>query len=393
MSVEPPSSGRPTGPPSGPLSGGSSAQPPSGPPTPPPGGGSSTPQPPEPGPGRPWWRSVPRVAAITAAVVAAVIIAVVLTRPGGGSGGGSGSATGGEGEVFLQAAGKSGPDPFTDSSATDSSAPPVTPSATTESAPANTVRGVDGDAPGLYGGTRDTTSCDVEKQIKFLQKDEARNRAFAGVAGVKPTEVPDYLRSLTPVQLRMDTRVTNHGYQDGKATSYQAVLQTGTAVLVNDRGLPRVRCACGNPLTDPVPQKTTPKTTGDSWPSYRSSNVVVVEPAAKPVEAFTLYDPDSGDWFKRHKGDTGAKDRPTQPPKDAATPSTTPTTPTAPPTAPPTTPTGPGTPETSEEPVPPENTPEEPSPDTETPTTSGSTPEAPDTPDTPETPTTADPGV
>ncbi|MEU3253797.1 DUF6777 domain-containing protein [Streptomyces sp. NPDC006997] len=390
MSVEPPSSGRPTGPPSGPLSGGS-GQPPSGPPAPPPGGGSSTPQPP--GPGRPWWRSVPRVAAVTAAVVAAVIIAVVLTRPGGGSGGGSGSATGDEGEIFLQSAGKAGPDPFTDSSATDSSVPPVTPSATTESAPANTVRGVDGDAPGLYGGTRDTASCDVEKQITFLREDEARNRAFAEVAGVKPTEVPAYLRSLTPVQLRMDTRVTNHGYQDGKATSYQAVLQTGTAILVNDRGLPRVRCACGNPLTDPVPQRTTPKPTGDSWPSYRSSNVVVVEPAPEPVEVFTLYDPDSGDWFGRHRGDTGAEDRPTEPPKDSATPSTTPTTPTAPPstpTPPSTGTTGPGTPETSGEPVPPETTTQEPPPGSDTPTTSGSTPDSPDNPDTP---TSADPGV
>ncbi|MBC7271118.1 MAG: hypothetical protein H5T76_20800 [Streptomyces sp.] len=389
MSVEPPSSGRPTGPPSGPLSGPS--QPPSGPPSEPPSdGGPGAPEP-EPGPHRPWWRSVPRVAAITAAVVAAVIIAVVLTRPGGGDG--SGTATDGEGEVFLQSAGKSGPDPFTDSSATDSSAPPVTPSPTTESAPANTVQGVNGGDPGLYGGTQDSSSCDVEKQIKFLQDDPPRNRAFASVAGIKADDVPGYLRSLTPVQLRMDTRVTNHGFRDGEATSYQAVLQAGTAVLINDRGQPRVRCACGNPLTDPVAQKTTPKTTGDSWPSYRSSNVVVVEPASKPIEVFTLYDPDTGKWFGRHRGDTGGKDHATKPPKDSPTPSTSPTTPTAPPTTPPATTTEPEAPDTSEAPsapgtspeeqAPEEQSPQEQSPDSGTTTTSGSSPEAPASPEAP----------
>ncbi|MFE6280859.1 DUF6777 domain-containing protein [Streptomyces sp. NPDC057877] len=387
MSVEPPSSGRPTGPPSGPLSG--SSQPPSGPPSPPPGGGPPGPGPgPEPGPQRPWWRSVPRVAAITAAVVAAVIIAVVVTRPGGG--GGSDSASD-DGEVFLTAAGKSGPDPFTESTAEDSSAPPATPSPkTTESTPANTVRGVNGGAPGLYGGTRDTASCDVEKQVRYLQDDPEKNRAFASVAGVEPSEVPAYLRSLTPVQLRMDTRVTNHGYRDGKATSYQAVLQAGTAVLVNDRGLPRVRCACGNPLTDPVEQRTAPKPIGDSWPSYRSSNVVVVEPAPEPVKVFKLYDDERDDWFGRHRGDTGGKDHETKPPKGSPTPSTTPTTPTAPQT---TTnePESPGT--TPGEPTSPGTSPEPPPPDTDTTTTSAPAPESPGTPDDPGTPTSAEPGV
>jgi hypothetical protein len=172
---------------------------------------------------------------------------------------------------------------------------------------------VDGSAPGLYGGTRNVASCDVEKQISALQEDPAKNKAFASVQGIEPSGVPAYLRSLTPVQLRMDTRVTNHGYRDGKPTSYQAVLQTGTAVLVDDRGVPRVRCACGNPLLPPVAQKSTPKQTGDSWPSYRLSNVVVVAPAPQVVNIFVIFDPDSGDWFNRHKGDTGKKDQKADP--------------------------------------------------------------------------------
>ncbi|WP_406212994.1 DUF6777 domain-containing protein [Streptomyces canus] len=305
MSVEPPSSGRPTGPPSGPLSGPS--QPPSGPPSQPPGsssGGASAPE-----PRRPWWRSAPRVAVIAAAVVAAVVLAVVFTRPGGGS-----TSAGGDGEVFLQAAAKTGPEPFTESTAKDSSAPPVSASPTDTSEPANAVRGVDGGAPGLYGGTRNVSSCDVEKQVKALQADPSKNRAFASVAGVQPTGVPAYLRSLTPVQLRMDTRVTNHGYRDGAATSYQAVLQAGTAVLVDSHGVPRTRCACGNPLTPPVAQQTTPKRTGDTWPSYHPSNVVVVAPSTTVINIFVIYDPDHHDWIARHRGDTGGKDHKTHPP-------------------------------------------------------------------------------
>ncbi|MEV0224474.1 DUF6777 domain-containing protein [Streptomyces sp. NPDC050704] len=346
MSVEPPSSGRPTGPPSGPLSGPTRPSP-----TPPPGdraplgpaggasgadgsgGGPSGPSGPG-GPGGPsgplgpggtgsgpgegpdrrWWKSAPRVAVIAAALVAAVTLAVVFTRSDGGT---SGSG----GEVFLQAAGKSGPDPFTESTAKDSSTPPETPSPTSAGESANVTRAVDGSAPGLYGGTRNVASCDVEKQISALRKAPAKNKAFASVLSVEPSAVPAYLRSLTPVQLRMDTRVTNHGYRDGNPTRYQAVLQSGTAVLVDDRGVPRVRCACGNPLLPPVAQQSTPRRTGDSWSSYRPANVVVVAPAPQVVNIFVVYDPDSGGWFNRHKGDTGEKDKKTDPPANRPSPS------------------------------------------------------------------------
>ncbi|MFJ5774112.1 DUF6777 domain-containing protein [Streptomyces sp. NPDC093094] len=334
MSVEPPSSGRPTGPPSGPLSG--PGQPPSGPPSQPPtSGGGATPP-----PRRPWWRSAPRVALVSAAVVAAVVLAVVLTRPGGGSAPGSG------GEVFLQAAGTSGPDPFTESTADDSSLPPVTPSPAGTS-PANTVRGVDGGAPGLYGGTRNVAACDVEKQAEYLTADPAKNKAFASVASVEPAGVPAYLRSLTPVQLRIDTRVTNHGYSDGAATGYQAVLQSGTAVLVDDRGVPRVRCACGNPLTPPVAVQGTPQPTGASWPSYRSSNVVVVNPAPVVIDVFVIYDAEQDEWIERHQGDTGDHDRKTDRPSGTPTPSVSVSTPTSSSTSPSTPSTSPSSPSPS----------------------------------------------
>ena len=348
MSVEPPPSDRPTGPPSGPLSGpsqpgpsepsptqpsptqpigrtpsgppsgagGSGAGGPSGPSGPGGSGGPGGPDEPGKGPDRPWWKSAPRVALITGVVVAAVVLGLVFTR---GDGGSDTSATGGE--VFLQAAGKSGPDPFTESTAKDSSTAPQTPSTPTASESANVTRGVDGSAPGLYGGTRNVSSCDVEKQIGYLQAEPARNSAFASVVGLSTSQIPGYLRALTPMQLGYDTRVTNHGYRDGAPTSYQAVLQAGTAVLVDNHGVPRVRCACGNPLGEPVPQKTTPKPTGDSWSSYRSQNVVVVAPSTTIINVFVIFDHDSDEWIARHKGDTGRHDEKTEPPANLPFPS------------------------------------------------------------------------
>ncbi|MCX4431327.1 hypothetical protein OG834_10320 [Streptomyces mirabilis] len=346
MSVDPPSSDRPTGPPSGPLSGsprpgasdhaptqgigrplaapptgsptGSPTGPPSGPlggsPTGPPSGplgGSPTGPPSGPlgaRPDQPWWKSAPRMALITGIVVAGVVLGVVLARSGGTSRTASGS------ELFLQAANKPGPDPFTASTAKDSSTTPVTPAANAPESP-NVTRGVSGSAPGLYGGGRNTASCDVEKQVKALRAEPAKNKAFASVEGVQPPEVPAYLRSLTPVQLRMDTRVTNHGFRGGAATSYQAVLQTGTAVLVDDRGVPRVRCACGNPLTPAVAQQTVPRRTGDTWPSYRPQNVVVVVPATTTIDVFVIYDSHRDAWVGRHRGDSdGRRDEETHPP-------------------------------------------------------------------------------
>ncbi|MFF3325176.1 DUF6777 domain-containing protein [Streptomyces sp. NPDC002889] len=326
MSSQPPSSDRPTGPPSGPLSGPGRQ----GPPPPPPGGSSGGgpsgppsgggPQQGGPGgtggePGRPWWRSAPRIAAIAAALVAAVVLAVVFTRPDGGSGGGK--------ELFLQAAGSAGPDPFTESTANESQ--PTTPAPATAApgateAGTNVTRSVRGSAPGLYEGTRKVPSCDVGKQITALGAEPSKNRAFAQVLGIGPNAVPAYLRSLTPVQLRWDTRVTYHGYRDGSPTSYQAVLQAGTAVLVDDRGVPRVRCACGNPLRPPVAQEGTPKPTGDSWPGYRPSNVVIVAPAVQEVKAFVMYDAEDEKWFARPAGDTGRRDKDAPPPKHEPSP-------------------------------------------------------------------------
>ncbi|MGW6155375.1 DUF6777 domain-containing protein [Streptomyces sp. NPDC055144] len=339
MSDRPTEPGRPTGPPSGPLSGptqpASVPPPPPGHPSePPPGEGSGsgagsgsgstgggpggTPPPGDtppggPHPDRPWWRFTPKkLVALGVLIVAAVVLTVVLTRSGGGGGTAAGD------ELFLQSADSSGPDPYTESS-TRKGATATTPTAlpnasgTGPSENANIVRGVEGSAPGLYGGTRNVSSCDVEKQIRTLGAEPDKNKAFASVLGLDPSRVPAYLRSLTPAQLRLDTRVTNHGFRDGAATNFQSVLQSGTAVLVNDRGEPRVRCSCGNPLLAPVPVQGSVRRQGKAWSGYKSSNVVVVSPAPQPVNRFVMYDPETGGWFTRTAGTAGGSDQKTTP--------------------------------------------------------------------------------
>ncbi|KPI10659.1 hypothetical protein OV450_3291 [Actinobacteria bacterium OV450] len=242
------------------------------------------------------------------AVAAAVVLAVVLTRPGG--------TPTARGEVFLQPASATGPDPFTESTAAKEAVPPPqSPAPSTGSTAPTATRSISGAAPGLYGGTQSVASCDVEKQIRALSAQPDKNAAFASALGIRPASVPGHLRSLTPLQLRADTRVTNHGYRDGKATAYQAVLQAGTAVLVDDRGVPRVRCACGNPLGPPVALKPDPERHGQPWSSYQPSKVVVIAPSATVVDKFVIYDHHGGRWFARDPGDhRGSHDRPVPPP-------------------------------------------------------------------------------
>ncbi|MFB6675095.1 DUF6777 domain-containing protein [Streptomyces sp. NPDC056390] len=252
-------------------------------------------------------------------VTAFAISAALLVAGCSGDSGNDASAA--KGELFLQPVAATGPDPFTDSTAktTETPAPvtrtpqPPSPSGTA-SATTQGMHPVDGATPGLYGGTQSVGSCDVEKQVAFLTSDTAKERAFAGVEGISAASVPDFLRGLTPVVLRADTRVTNHGYRSGEATSYQSVLQAGTAVLVDDRGMPRVRCACGNPLKPPVAFKGTPNTQGQQWSGYRPTEVVVVTPAPKVITSLVIVNVTNNTWIERKVGDDGQHDKRVPPP-------------------------------------------------------------------------------
>ncbi|MFC8427188.1 DUF6777 domain-containing protein [Streptomyces sp. NPDC057253] len=234
----------------------------------------------------------------TLVTVCALVAALLVTGFGRD---GDRSAAEPPGELLLQPAAARGPDPFTRSAVIPTATAPATVSAVTRTPQrdATTPRSVSGGTPGLYGGTAGAGSCDVERQLADLTADRRKVNAFAQVASVSPASVPRHLRGLAPVVLRADTRVTDHGYRAGRASGFQAVLQPGTAVLVDTRGVPRVRCAGGNPLTPPRAPRDGGSVDGRPWPGYRPERVIVIAPAERPVTDITILDSVHGAWIER----------------------------------------------------------------------------------------------
>lgn len=167
---------------------------------------------------------------------------------------------------------------------------------------------VPGSQPGLYGGTRDVSSCDKRQLVAFLIADPAKAQAWAGVLGITAQDIPGFVEKLTPLLLRSDTLVSNHDYVDGQARPFVSVLQAGTAVLVGRRGLPVVRCYCGNPLTPPPGQVTGATYTGDTWPGWSPQSITVVAQNPTLIDAFSVVDVVTGDTFMRPAGTSGGSD-------------------------------------------------------------------------------------
>ncbi|MGW7428116.1 DUF6777 domain-containing protein [Streptomyces sp. NPDC054861] len=304
-------------------------------------------------------RRPPRPLAALAALTSALLIAGCSS---GGDAGGSGTeeATAAFGEVLLQPATAPGPDPFTASTATATTvAAGTTAVARAPASPApargRALREVTGSTPGLYGGTRSVASCDVERQVALLTEDPAKTGAFAESSGVPESGIADWLRDLTPVLLRTDTRVTGHGYRAGEAAPFQAVLQAGTAVLVDGYGAPRVRCACGNPLRSPVDDKGAAHR-GKPWRGYHPDRVVAVTPTTAVVGSLVIVNVADNTWIERRSGSDGEGDRDPDvvPPCDPAECDLVAAPSRRPPDAPAPPPTGPDGPDTPRDPAPPD---------------------------------------
>jgi hypothetical protein len=235
-------------------------------------------------------------------------------------------------------------DPFAPPQGTDQSVPPVQTS---------TPVTVQGGHVGLYGGTLNTRTCDRNQLIVYLQQNPDKAAAWASVVGISPAQIPIYVNSLTPVLLRSDTLVVNHGFLNGRATAFRAVLEAGTAVLVDDKGEPVSKCYCGNPLSPPTYYTSgyVPTYYGPRWTGLSTTSITIIQINTTVINTFTLVDPRTGTTFNRKPGSDGS-----QPGDDTpvnTTPTTTTTTPpttsplpptsqaTIPPTAPPTTTPGP----------------------------------------------------
>ena len=242
--------------------------------------------------------SASRARTLGAAVIG-MLLTVVLAACGSATH--SVSGVKGGSEVKAQGVNTSGTNPFTASVAKDHSGiKPPSGAASSSGGPVTYVAST----PGLYGGTRNISVCDARKLISFLEQNQSKATAWAGVLGIQQSQISSYVDKLTPVLLRTDTRVTNHGYDNGQATSLQAVLQAGTAVLVDQYGRPTVKCYCGNPLTPPVPESS-PTYTGTLWPGFSAQSITIIQQSTTIINQYILYDPNTGQLYPQAPGING----------------------------------------------------------------------------------------
>jgi hypothetical protein len=206
--------------------------------------------------------------------------------------------------ILLEPVNTAGASPFTPPMGTDQAR--VTP-------PTNSGGTVAGNTVGLYGGTMDQSRCDTAAMVTFLRAHPDKATVWADVRGIGADDIPSYVAELTPAILRSDTAVTNHGFHDGHATTVPAVLQAGTAVLVDRYGFPVTKCLCGNPLTAPtvVEQASVQQAsyTGTSWPSFSAATVTVIQATTIVMSSFTLVEPATGASFDRPTGTHGTQDK------------------------------------------------------------------------------------
>lgn len=242
------------------------------------------------------------VAVLLLLAVVGVMAGLVLTSRGDDEGSEGPVPQDDPATVQLEPVGYRSPEPFTDSvvTADDAELEALAESPNITVPTGDTVRG---DTSLLYGSRRARPVCDVERLAAMLTDDPEVTRSWADAAGVAPDRVAATVRALSPVVLTTDTAVTNHIYGDGTARAYQSVLQSGTPVLIDDRGTPRAQCSCGNPLLPPD-RADDADYVGDPWEDFDSGSVIEVEPAEEPANRIPTIDLDSDEPVATPVGET-----------------------------------------------------------------------------------------
>jgi hypothetical protein len=190
--------------------------------------------------------------------------------------------------VSLEAANSPGPSPWMDSITSGDQPRTVNRVEKTSTGSPDGQAGtqmLSGDKVGLYAGSTSQAVCDRDKLVDFLERNPAKAQAWRDAIGI--SDIRNYTKMLSPVRLTQDTRVTGYRFENGRPTAVQSVLQTGTAVMIDDRGIPRVRCDSGSPLAEP---QTYPSQeyTGNRWQGLDTNSVVEVRKSDTPIENLAL---------------------------------------------------------------------------------------------------------
>ena len=248
--------------------------------------------------------SVGRIRVVSVFVLAGALAAGACSGGGGGSSDGD-RAKPKEGEVFLEPLGEVGANAFTKSVAV-APVPAITATNAAGAPSGQGLRSVRGTTSGLYGGSGSQQVCDPTAAVAFLLDNDDKAQAWVDALNADSTlawsggsklavdDIAAYVGELTSVFLQADTRVTNHGFKNGRSTVFQSVLQRGTAVMVDSRGVPRARCACFNPLTKPLPASAA-KYRGEKWDEFDQTKLVIVTPGTPTEDAADRRHPHQGD--------------------------------------------------------------------------------------------------
>ena len=176
----------------------------------------------------------------------------------------------------------------------------------TNNVPSEVNLGRTGGTPGVFGASLTGDVCDAGMLVSLLQSNPLVGDAWATVHGIPAEDIAAFVTDLTPVVLLRDTVVTNFGWRNGKIVPRQSVLQRGTSVLVDRRGVPAARCLSGSPLRPPQPLPAAPSFQGEGWAGFSRVSLDEVAPSGREVSEFLLVDIGTGAPIRRAPGAPGA---------------------------------------------------------------------------------------
>lgn len=159
--------------------------------------------------------------------------------------------------------------------------------------------------PGTYGGSVNGDVCDVSALAAMLAADEGLAAVWGAPLEVAVDEIPGFVDTLTPVVLLADTAITAYELRGDRVAARQAILQRGTAVLVDRLGVPAVRCMSGSPLRTPQSLPDDVEVLGEAWPGFSLDVIRRVPAGDRAVRTFVLIDVRTGNSVVKPAGIDG----------------------------------------------------------------------------------------
>ncbi|MEM7093507.1 MAG: DUF6777 domain-containing protein [Actinomycetota bacterium] len=250
----------PPGPTGAPASG-----PPSAPVAAPELAGSSARSPAKSGPRR--WPLVAAAIAVVAAAIAGFTLLRGSDQPG----------------VQLVSAVEPGPGPFVETSPPiiDLDDPDLLPLEIADDP--GVIVTIRGDAPGLYGASSARALCDTDAVIDQLNARPDRLSAWADVASLVSSQAASRLETGADGFLKTDVVVTlaSLDTETTEVTTIDAVLERGTVVLIDEFGVPFMRCRDGAPILPASSVDLTADPVGTRWSGFDPADVIAIVPGTR----------------------------------------------------------------------------------------------------------------